>query len=94
MVVVVGSGCPGYVDSFWLTALPPLSTAEALRLLVGVPLPERENSVRSWREGSLYMATEERKGGKEIRKRKKERERETERKKGKTESLHIRTKTK
>lgn len=50
---------PGYVDSFWLTALPPLSTAEALRLLVGVPLPERENSVKSWRDGSLYMATVE-----------------------------------
>lgn len=48
---------PGYVDSFWLTALPPLSTAEALRLLVGVPLPERENSVKSWRDGSLYIAT-------------------------------------
>lgn len=50
---------PGYVDSFWLTALPPLSTAEALRLLVGVPLPERENSVKSWRDGSLYIATVE-----------------------------------
>lgn len=36
---------------------PPLSRAEALRLLVGVPLPERESSVKSWREGSLYMAT-------------------------------------
>lgn len=48
---------PGYVDSFWLTALPPLSTAEALRLLVGVPLPDRENSVKSWRDGSLYIAT-------------------------------------
>lgn len=47
----------GYVDSFWLTVLPPLSTAEALRLLVGVPLPERENSVKSWRDGSLYIAT-------------------------------------
>lgn len=50
---------PGYVDSFWLTALPPLSIAEALRLLVGVPLPERENSVKSWRDGSLYIATTE-----------------------------------
>lgn len=50
---------PGYVDSFWLTALPPLSIAEALRLLVGVPLPERENSVKSWRDGSLYIATME-----------------------------------
>lgn len=50
---------PGYVDSFWLTALPPLSIAEALRLLVGVPLPERENSVKSWRDGSLYIATAE-----------------------------------
>lgn len=49
----------GYVDSFWLTVLPPLSTAEALRLLVGVPLPERENSVKSWRDGSLYIATME-----------------------------------
>lgn len=49
----------GYVDSFWLTALPPLSIAEALRLLVGVPLPERENSVKSWRDGSLYIATTE-----------------------------------
>lgn len=48
---------PGYVDSFWLTALPPLRTAEALRLLVGVPLPERENSVKSWSDGSLYIAT-------------------------------------
>ncbi len=48
---------PGYVDSFWLTVLPPLSTAEALLLLVGVPLPERENSVKSWRDGSLYIAT-------------------------------------
>lgn len=36
---------------------PPFSRAEALRLLVGVPLPDRESSVRSWREGSLYMAT-------------------------------------
>lgn len=50
-------GPPGYVDSFWLTALPPLSRAEALRLLVGVPLPDRENSVKSWRDGSLYIAT-------------------------------------
>ena len=49
----------GYVDSFWLTALPPLRTAEALRLLVGVPLPERENSVKSWTDGSLYIATVE-----------------------------------
>lgn len=49
----------GYVDSFWLGALPPLSTAEALRLLVGVPLPERENSVKSCRDGSRYMATVE-----------------------------------
>ena len=55
--VYPGPPTPGYVDSFWLTVLPPLSTAEALRDLVGVPLPERENSVRSWREGSLYMAT-------------------------------------
>lgn len=36
---------------------PPLRRAEALRLLVGVPLPDRESSVRSWRDGSLYMAT-------------------------------------
>ena len=64
------------MDSFWLTALPPLSTAEALLLLVGVPLPERENSVRSWREGSLYMATEKR-NGEQARGR--ERERQTDR---------------
>ncbi|MEQ2230089.1 hypothetical protein ILYODFUR_025743 [Ilyodon furcidens] len=57
----------GYVDSFWLTALPPFRRAEALRLLVGVPLPERENSVKSWRDGSLYIATVERQGKVEIR---------------------------
>lgn len=57
----------GYVDSCWLTALPPLRTAEALRLLVGVPLPERENSVKSWRDGSLYIATVERQEKVEIR---------------------------
>lgn len=48
---------PGYVDSFWLMDLPPFSTPETLLLFVGVPLPDLENSVRSWREGSLYMAT-------------------------------------
>lgn len=48
----------GYVDSFWLIDLPPFKTPETLLLLVGVPLPDLENSVRSWREGSLYIATE------------------------------------
>lgn len=47
----------GYVDSLWLMDLPPFSTPETLLLLVGVPLPDRENSVRSCRDGSLYMAT-------------------------------------
>lgn len=51
---------PGYVDSFWLMDFPPFRTPETLLLFVGVPLPDRENSVRSWREGSLYMATAER----------------------------------
>lgn len=37
--------------------LPPFSTPETLLLLVGVPLPDRENSVRSCSDGSLYMAT-------------------------------------
>lgn len=37
--------------------LPPFSTPETLLLFVGVPLPDLENSVRSCREGSLYMAT-------------------------------------
>ena len=56
-------GAPRYVDSCWLTVFPPFSMADALRLLVGVPLPERENSVSSWIVGSLNMATgEEEKG--------------------------------
>ncbi|TNN64270.1 hypothetical protein EYF80_025521 [Liparis tanakae] len=38
---------------------PPLRRAEALRLLIGVPLPDRESSVRSWREGSRYQARPE-----------------------------------
>lgn len=54
---------PGYVDSFWLMDLPPFSTPETLLLFVGVPLPDLENSVRSWREGSLYMATAKQKRG-------------------------------
>lgn len=37
--------------------LPPFSTPETLLLFVGVPLPDRENSVRSCNDGSLYMAT-------------------------------------
>lgn len=43
--------------------LPPFSTPETLLLFVGVPLPDLENSVRSWREGSLYMATAKQKRG-------------------------------
>lgn len=52
-----GAWGSGYVDSFWLTTLQPFSMADALRLFVGVPLPDRENSVRSCSEGSRYMAT-------------------------------------